>query len=1851
MNYTIFFSIIAFLILNGGQTHGQPCFNEPPIPYNYGANWRALPALVNPNPASYIMQHTNADQFGTDFVHSATIRDLNTNISYIKVHQLNPTNATVRDIKYAYPAGPTIPSGFNFGNHGAVVMRTTQDDLGHHYLMGGFLDRIGTINTYGLIKRFDVTNATHRDLYLQPAGFPNKNPPISSTYTMITKMIKASDGYFYAVGTSDYSVASATRSAVIFKIHPSFFDQSITSCTSPSCSLIEAKTIRKGMEHFLSDIIEYKGEIYFGGGFISRAVRPAGGGPSIFSGGAIIGRWSDGHCHISDFGLGSGIICNYNQLKVYDDRLYGLFTDHHSHVGGIIEFQNIASRLQIVKSHEFELDKMLDPSSPIIPPLSNANTIFTTMDIVDDDNILIGGYMSPVPAIYRSFVLNYKPNYNPSNGLANSKANFNTFGYLENQSSLDIEPLFALKKGWSYPCTNFSVFSRINNDVFLASSIGNAVGHTGGTVKNFNLNDLVNYGTLNSGICNEMEIAYALEPHINHESLEFDFLVPITVHAMSSIDPEGDFGVSLLKGEDYKFHCSERIQSDLDQTACVYFEKLEAFKPSSSSTPLASLSNISLCQGQCLKLKVKERLALGNKRFEWYKDNNLIVGATNCELDICGFDGGTYEVRCFHEESTGECMASFTASIQPAYHDAIVASPSADICQGVPVTLSVNNSNIATYNWMRFPDNLGTSSSITTSSPGHYTVDLTYTNGCVETAEIDLQQKDLTMSMFAANTSSTLNDVLNWDVFNYNTNAVNGITLKINLDPTIFNPNPLPTGWSNVGPNQFEYYIPTINGAASNTSPGFINVQLPITATNKCPVSIISELSTTDPTVTCPPIIQGTEIWKNNNHTPALTTNMPITCTGQNITVNATPTGATNYVWFEDNVTHTYFGNTATQVINYVASRHLYESDIEVQMTRNQCTKRSPKLRLGFSRMPTITGVVTHKSCNPANVMGSIDVTVVPALNYTYAWFLTGSNSPIATTQDISNIFPLNGSSLEYMVVVRDPLQCAFTSVFTVNNTTPMQANIQRILQDCTIPGMDIIKYIANVSGGTPPYTYTWYTGSSSNTSANNFYISPIAPSSVEVTDANGCKNIFPIIPHTTGVHTITATSDVAIFNTSFTNSIIKLPHNFTITKPWTLTNCDLVFTTQGGQMTIASPSSNQAGLRLINSTVHTCGNFMARGIVMTKTGDYVYPTGSTFEDMFAAIAIEPINGHTMGNFYLPLEGNTFKNNYSGIRISDPDAISIDQRRTNSSQSPMDIFWTNNTFIGSNNIKPYHPAAFPASLSHLEPLVFNATNTSSSYAGYIGNYKGQLYFLNSGFTSPAAPLPTFFTNLANAILTHNGKIGIHNAKFENIQSSNANLLHNGNAVYAKGQNLSNQGIYIQGYGTWSSDFDDLRHAIQIQDMHLTLWGTKMSNISERGVGIFLTSSVPNRYIDIQGNQIDARIPIHAELQNNHTMKIVNNQLSDIIPLNGTANTDGALVNVLGANGTISSGIVDGIANNILTVNYSRYGIRMNSINGISSAVRYPIANNNIKILNSTPTFTHAGMQILNANNYNLTGNIIHMATGSQIATTPGTITSPALPTNSAPIGIWTENIQNLQLSCNSFYTRTGSFHNNSHINFELLTNNYATKDHGVIFRNFGGGSVIRGMSNKFYCGLPSANFMRRISGGANPPINVSFGGATPITIPTTCGSLLPYCSSNPPGTPFYSYYPFPLNTGGNTGYTLLTAPSPDNSCAIYCNLPKIAQAMPAQNGLEPNAVLYPNPSTGSFRIKLENMESDIEQIDVEILDMQGRVVYQEANSKVNKQETAIETKLNAGYYLVRIYDGSGLNLTKKLMIE
>lgn len=1348
--------------------------------------------------------------------------------------------------------------------------------------------------------------------------------------------------------------------------------------------------------------------------------------------------------------------------------------------------------------------------------------------------------------------------------------------------------------------------------------------------------------------------------------------------------------------EEYPVTCKQRIYDSA--TGCNFWKGIRIYSGSDT-----------LCSSLLDTLYLISKSPFGINTFEWSElsnPNNIL--STAQQLDIHA--PGDYQVICTRQLSDGSsCQDTFVQKIYPPQHSAVVAAPSL-ICNLDNATLSVNANNIVSYEWRRWTGSsfivVGNNSSYTTDVPSRYTVVIEYTHGCKEELEYDLKREGLTISQNITGTFP--NQTLEIEICNLSNQDISNVEISTVLsDPFIRENGAMAAGWTLIG-GQYRYTLATIP-AGTPTSPICRTITMPI-RTNQCKTNLL--ISGTYAGNPCPTAFNTREYWSSNNWMTIIQnkTNGTVKCSTASHTYCAVPLGAT-FQWFRDNVA--IAGASGTGGFNCAQYAATTNGLYRVEISQNNCTKsdednlkisnidfttinvhprctmtqagiitvnatgghapyeyqggsiayqssnvfaglgagthtimvrdangcvlsKNVQLNLGQNTV-NFTDNITHETCNND---GRIEITnpsttgTCDPSSYTYLW----SNGE--TTSTISNL-----AAGPYTVTVTDCDGCTVTRSFLVELHSPIVVDVNTSLVNCST-----VLYTATASAGTPLYTYRWV-ATGLDVTVNPIPLSTFITDLVlHVTDGAGCKQKVNVWNGNSKYLDLTnpLVSDNASLPSVIRDKVILLPHSFTITKPWTLAQCEVLFTTAGGQMTLASNALNdQAGLHLDTTWVHTCKDSMARGIIMTKTGDYIHARGSTFEDMFAAIAIEPANGHTFGTYFLPLLSNTFKNNYSCIRILDPDAIFIEQRRTGLSQSYTNTFWTNNTFIGSNSLKPYRPNSYPSSINHLEPATFTAANTSTSYAGYIGNYKGELYFFNSGFTSPAAPLPTFFTNLANGILTHNGKIGIHNAKFENIQSTNVNLLHNGNAVFALGQNFSNQGIYIQGYNTWSSDIDNVRHVVNIQDMHLTLWGLKMSNIRERGVGIFLTSSVPNRYIDIQGNQIAARMPIHAELQNNHTLKIVNNQLSDIIPLNGTANTNGALVNVQGVNGTLASGIVDGIANNILTVNYSRFGIRMNTINGVSSTVRYPIQNNTIKILNSTSAFTHAGMQIINANNYNITGNIVHMATGSQTATQPGTVLA-GFPNNAAPIGIWTDNIQNILLSCNSFYTRTGTFHNNSHINFELLTNNYATKDHGVIFRSFTGGSVIRGMSNKFYCGLISPNFMKNLTTGNF--VDASFGGATPIAIPTTCGSLPPFCTSNPAGTPFYSYYPSRLNP--NIGFdTSMTAPAADNSCAIYCNLPKLAQAMPAQTGLEPTAVLYPNPSKGSFKIKLENMDNDIQKIYVEILDVQGRAVYQEENCKVDKYEAAIDTKLNPGYYLVRIHYSSGLNLTKKLMIE
>jgi hypothetical protein len=126
---------------------------------------------------------------------------------------------------------------------------------------------------------------------------------------------------------------------------------------------------------------------------------------------------------------------------------------------------------------------------------------------------------------------------------------------------------------------------------------------------------------------------------------------------------------------------------------------------------------------------------------------------------------------------------------------------------------------------------------------------------------------------------------------------------------------------------------------------------------------------------------------------------------------------------------------------------------------------------------------------------GSIDVTATGGTPpYTYGW----NNG--ATTQDISGLNP--GS---YNVVVTDANGCSVTSnVFTISGpTAPISASITPTDADCF--GASTGEISITNGGGTPPYTYLWSNGSTSQ----NLFNLPAGDYSVIVTDANLCKQVF----------------------------------------------------------------------------------------------------------------------------------------------------------------------------------------------------------------------------------------------------------------------------------------------------------------------------------------------------------------------------------------------------------------------------------------------------------------------------------------------------------------------------------------------------------------------------------------------------------------------------------------------------------------------------------------------------------------------------------------------------------------------
>ncbi|GGD08480.1 PKD domain-containing protein [Hyunsoonleella pacifica] len=146
-----------------------------------------------------------------------------------------------------------------------------------------------------------------------------------------------------------------------------------------------------------------------------------------------------------------------------------------------------------------------------------------------------------------------------------------------------------------------------------------------------------------------------------------------------------------------------------------------------------------------------------------------------------------------------------------------------------------------------------------------------------------------------------------------------------------------------------------------------------------------------------------------------------------------------------------------------------------------------------------ISGTKTDAlDCDDAN-SGSINAIITGgSLPLTYQW----SNG--ATTEDLSNIPPGN-----YTLNIVDANGCEISEDFSINRFEPLALDVEVITNHNCDTRVVEQSFIANPSGGVPPYQISWSSGTI--TGANNEIMQTDTNGlvAVDITDALGCSNTF----------------------------------------------------------------------------------------------------------------------------------------------------------------------------------------------------------------------------------------------------------------------------------------------------------------------------------------------------------------------------------------------------------------------------------------------------------------------------------------------------------------------------------------------------------------------------------------------------------------------------------------------------------------------------------------------------------------------------------------------------------------------
>lgn len=432
--------------------------------------------------------------------------------------------------------------------------------------------------------------------------------------------------------------------------------------------------------------------------------------------------------------------------------------------------------------------------------------------------------------------------------------------------------------------------------------------------------------------------------------------------------------------------------------------------------------------------------ATGGGTYEW-ESNGTILG-TNAILNVT--TQGVYGVTV---TGTNGCVNTANFNVTQD-----INAPSSSITSNVATnTLTCNTSNIVltasgsgTYSWTQGGNNLGSTGTLSVSSPGTYNLFVTAANGCSAVSSVTITQNIAAPIVNINNTTGT----------NELTCSTTSISLVAN--------GGISYSWSN------GTAVIGTNAALNVSAPGTYTVTA--TGANGCTAtaSITITQNTTAPTV-------------NISNTTGVTV---LNCTTTSINLQAS--GGVSYSWSNGT---TNVGSNATLSVTSPGTYTVTATGA------NGCTATANTTitQTTVAPIPGITNTSNSTELNCTLTSIALEATG----GGTYSW--SNGTSVVGTNANLSVSTP--GT---YTVTVTGSNGCTATSSSTITqNITPptaaINSNLNTTMLSCTNNAL-----VLTASGGV---SYAWSNGSTSLGNNASITVSTTGTYNVIVTGANGCTS------------------------------------------------------------------------------------------------------------------------------------------------------------------------------------------------------------------------------------------------------------------------------------------------------------------------------------------------------------------------------------------------------------------------------------------------------------------------------------------------------------------------------------------------------------------------------------------------------------------------------------------------------------------------------------------------------------------------------------------------------------------------